>query len=125
MLRYWEEVPSFANCTSSSHSLAEKQITAKDAQFCMENLIELDSGIFENDITLLRELCKWSTHANNPLGCMLISKNSTCKVCSDQPLLKACDSIWKIVVYDEVHCTYIGCHYIKFCSNITCKFCQY
>lgn len=91
--RYWEEVASFANCASSSQSLDEKQITAKDAQLCVENLIELDSGVFENDIALFRELCHWSTLGNNPLGCVLISKNTTCKVCSDQLLLKARDSI--------------------------------
>ena len=123
--RYWEEVASFANCASSSQSLAGKPITAKDAQLCVENLIELDSGVFENDIVLFRELCQWSTLANNPLGCVLISKNSTCKVCGDQLLLKAHDSVRKIVVYDEVHGTYIGCHYIKFCRNVTCKFRQY
>ena len=123
--RYWDEVASFANRGSSSQSLVEKQITAKDAQLCVENLIELDSGVFDNDITLFRELCEWSTLANKPLGCVLISKNTTCKVCGDQLLLKARDSIRKIVVSDDVHGTYIGCHYIKFCRNSTCKFRQY
>ena len=124
--RYWEEVASFANCASqSSQSLVEKQITAKDAQLCVENLIELDSGAFDNDIKLFSELCQWSTLANKALGCVLISKNTICKVCGNQLLLKARDSVRKIVIYDYVHGTYIGCHYIKFCRNFNCKFRQY
>lgn len=123
--RYWEEVASFANCGSSSQSLVEKQVTAKDAQLCVENLIELDSGVFDNDIKLFSELCQWSTLANKPLGCVLISKNTICKVFGDQLLIKSRDSIRKIVVYDDVHGTHIGCHYIKFCRTFTCKFRQY
>ena len=46
-------------------------------------------------------------------------------MCGNQLLLKARDSIRKIVVYDDVHGTYIGYHYIKFCKNSTCKFRQY
>lgn len=120
--RFWEQVAGFANLGSQS---LEQQITTKDAQLCVENLLELDSGFFENDIALFREMCKWSTGANNPLGCVLISKNCTCKVCGDKLLIKARDSIRKIVVYDDIHGTYMGCHYIKFCRNVSCKFRQY
>lgn len=123
--RYWEQVVGFANSACSSHSLAEKPFTAKDARLCVENLMELDAGFLENDTSLFKEMCQRSTHANNPLGCVLISKNNTCRVCGDRLLLKARDSIRKVVVYDEVHGTYIGCHYVKFCKNITCKFRQY
>lgn len=126
--RYWEQVVSFADSACSSHfsdSLTEKAFTAKDARLCVENLMELDAGVFQNDTTLFKEMCQRSTRANNPLGCVLISQNNTCKVCGGRLLLKARDSIRKIVVYDEVHGTYIGCHYVKFCKNITCKFRQY
>lgn len=87
--RYWDHVAAFANFASSSNLLAEKTLTAKGAQLCVENLIELDSEVFESDTSLFRELCQWSTRANNPLGCVLISKNSTCKVCGDKLLVKA------------------------------------
>lgn len=123
--RFWEHVATFANESVSSESAKIPKITSKEAQLCVENLMELDSEVFANDETLFRELCQWSTKANNPFGCVLISKNRTCKVCREKLLLKARDSVRKIVVYDDERGTYIGCHYIKYCRSQTCKFRQY
>ena len=117
--RFWEHVTTFAN-EETTH-----KVTATDAQLWVENLMEMDPEIFRNDDSLFEELCKWSTKANNPLGCVLISNNCHCKVCGDKLLLKARDSVRKIVVYDDRHGTYIGCHYIKFCRKPSCKFRQY
>ena len=123
--RFWEQVTSFANDAFCSGSSTTERVTTKDAQLWVENLMEMDSELFRTDASLFEELCTWSTKDNNPLGCVLISKNCHCKVCGDKLLLKARESVRKIVVYDDKHGTYIGCHYIKFCRKPTCKFRQY
>ena len=123
--QFWEQVAWFANLRLSSQPPEEGTVSSQDAQLCMENLLELDPEVFDNDKTLLSELCERSTEANNPLGCVLIPKNTKCRVCGAALLLKKRESVGKVVVYDDQRGTYIGCHYIKFCRNRNCKFRQY
>lgn len=123
--RFWEQVAWFANLGLSPQSSEEVTVSSQDAQLCMDNLMELDPEVFKNDNTMFFELCQSSTDANNPLGCVLISKNSTCRVCGATLLLKKRESVRKVVVYDLESGTHIGCHYIKFYRNRTCQFRQY
>ena len=66
---------------TSSQSPGEGAFSSQDTQLCMENLLELDPEVFETK-TLFSELFKRLTDASNPLGCVLIAKNTKlCKVC--------------------------------------------
>ena len=105
-----------------SQSPGEGAFSSQDSQLCMENLLELDPEVFEKDRTLFSELIKRLTDASNPLGCVLIAKNTKlCKVCGATLLLKKRESVGKFVVNDHEHVKYIGGYYIKFCRNRNCN----
>ena len=105
---FWEQVAWFANLRLSSQSLEEGTVSSQDAQLCVENLLELDAEVFDSNKTLLSELCERSTEAkNNPLGCVLIVKNTKYRVCGAALLSKKRESVGKVVVYDDQRGTYV------------------
>lgn len=109
--QYWEVIARFS-CLESSTS-----ITAAEVKLLMENLQVLNHQAFSADTQLTRELINLDSKSPvEPLGVVLISKATTCRLCGGKLLLRA-DRPSKVTLYTEHLGTVPATHYHKYCQK--------
>ena len=122
--QYWSVVAWFA----SQGSPSGKSLQPDSVKIAVENLQMINERAFVTDKQLIHEvhtLCP-TPSCSTPLGIILISPNTTCRLC-DGILLIRNDRPSHVTVYTESWGTVIGTHYHKFCQNFRkgCTFRQY
>ena len=115
--KYWNIVTkfSFGSCDN-----------LEDVEVLVENLEFLDSKAFETDQGLLKELHSAEGYHKQPLGIVLISSNTTCRLCGGKLLVRA-DRPSSMTVYTDDMGTVNATHFRKYCQNSRkqCHFTQY
>ena len=108
---YWEVIAKFA-CDGSSTS-----IDAATVKLLMENLQVLNDQAFSTDLKLTKELLNADSKSSvQPLGIVLLSDKSSCRLCGGTLLLRR-DRPSKVTLYTEHLGTVPATHYHKFCHN--------
>ncbi len=119
---YWSVVGQFAGGNQS--------IQPEVVRVAVENLEILNEGVFASDEQLTKEIQALnpspSLHLPTPLGLILISNRTTCRVCDGNLLIRH-DRASRVTVYTETVGTVVGTHYHKFCQNFRkgCSFRQF
>ena len=122
---YWSIISKFA----SQETDKEKTIQPESVRIAIDNIKLLNDKAFATDEQLIREIHAFSSGTADvlpPLGIVLISQNSVCKLCNNKLLVKA-DRPSHVTVYTESYGTVIGTHYHKYCQAFKrgCSFRQY
>ena len=108
---YWEVIANFA-CGGSSTS-----IDAAAVKLLMENLQVLNDQAFSTDLKLTKELLNADSKSSvQPLGVVLLSDESTCRMCGGTLLLRR-DRPSKVTLYTKHLGTVPATHYHKFCHS--------
>lgn len=115
--KYWNTVTKF------SFGCSDK---VEDVKVLVENLEFLDNKAFETDKELLKELHSAEGYHNQPLGIVLVSPKTVCKLCGGKLLVRA-DRPSVMTVYTDDMGTVNGTHFRKYCQNSRkqCHFTQY
>lgn len=97
----------------------------EDVKVLVENLEFLDKA-FETDKELLKELHSAEGYQSQPLGIVLVSPKSVCKLCGGKLLVRA-DRPSVMTVYTDDMGTINGTHFRKYYQNSRkqCRFTQY
>jgi hypothetical protein len=115
--QYWSIVSVFA-------SQGRQVLQLESVRIAVENIQVLNDKAFATDQQLISEMHAFSsTNISKPLGIVLISQNSVCKLCQSKLLVKA-DRPSLVTVYTESYGTVVGTHYHKVCRR-GCSFRQY
>lgn len=119
---YWNIVTNFA---FKSKAAADRPRSDKVRLF-VENTQALDSEALKLDEELLKELIHHKGFHDHPLGIVLISSNTTCKVCGGDLLIRA-DRPSFITGYTNSLGTIPFTHFRKYCnqSKRGCPFTQH
>lgn len=123
MPQFWSVVAQFASAGSKS------DLQPESVKIAVENLKIINEKVFSTDEQLLREihsLQPTSCKLSSPLGVVLVSSNSICRLCNDKLLIRS-DRPSHITAYTETWGTVICTHYHKFCRSFRkgCNFKQY
>lgn len=133
MLQYtypknFQDTGLFISKFASQGTDKEKTIQPESVRIAIDNIKLLNDKAFATDEQLIREIHAFSsgTDVLPPLGIVLISQNSVCKLCNNKLLVKA-DRPSHVTVYTESYGTVIGAHYHKYCQAFKrgCSFRQY
>ena len=115
--KYWNIVTkfSFGSCDN-----------LEDVKVLVENLEFLDSKAFETDQRLLKVLHSAEGYHKQPLGIVLISSNTTCRLCGGKLLVRV-DRPSSMTVYTDDMGTVNATPFHKYCQNSRkqCHFTQY
>ncbi len=116
----WSIISEFA----FQHSTQKCSIT--DVRILLENMEFLDNKAFATDSVLMRELHDVKGLKNQPLGVVLISPNTSCKICGGKLLIRA-DRPSSVTLYSETMGTVPATHFHKYCQNSKkgCQFIQH
>lgn len=122
MPQYWEILRSFI------FRGEDEDIKPENLRVVVENLKLLNEKAFLTDKELISEIHELRTKpdAKLPLGIILVSSHTTCRLCGGKLLIRH-DRASNITVYTESFGTVIGTHYNKYCQNFrkNCSFKQY
>ena len=123
--KFWEIVSCFA--TQKEDTKTQASLTPEKAKTFIQNLEFLEPTAFTSHQQLAIELQSFAEPLlKKPLGVVLISSKSECKVCSSGLLVKA-DRPSKVVLYTDQFGTTQGTHYRKICKRFRagCLFVQH
>ena len=117
---YWEVVTKFGY-----RSCSTVPTTAK-VQLMLENVDFLDHGAFDPDRSLQKELAEQDGFEGHPLGIVLVSANTICKLCKGELQVRSDRPSYPIIYSDDVG-TVNGTHFRKYCQNSWkgCSFTQH
>ena len=122
--QYWSVVALFASQGISTG----KPLLPTSVKIAVENLQVINEKAFDTDKQLLHELHKLSPTPLGPLplGIVLISRHSSCRLCGGN-LLTRSDRPSSITVYTESWGTIVGTQYHKYCQHFRngCTYRQY
>jgi len=109
---YWETFSAFL------FQGKDKEIELDQLRIAVENLKLLNENAFSTDKELMREIhdLRAMPEASAPLGVVLISSHTTCKLCGGKLLIRH-DRASSIIIYTESFGTVVGTHYHKFCQH--------
>lgn len=99
-------------------------ISLEEFRTSVENVQEMDAGVFETDDQLAQELMASKDQNDRHLGIILISRNNNCLLCNSKLLVRR-DRPSPVIIYDERLGSVHGSHYHKYCSNRSCSLTQY
>ena len=120
MPEYWSMVTRFG----SNYGDKKQGLPVESVKMAIENIEFINKKAFVTDIELISEIHSLrSTPTSDPLGVVLISSHSRCKLC-DGVLLIRSDRPSHVSVYTKTLGTVIGTHYQKYCQNF-CKGCNF
>jgi len=87
-------------------------------RIAVENLKLLNENAFSTDKELMSEIhhLRAMPEAPTPLGVVLVSSHTTCKLCGGKLLIRH-DRASSIIVYIESLGTVVGTHYLNFAST--------
>ena len=121
---YWTLITQFITLKSE----VAKVLSPEVVRVAVENLEVLNSAAFVTDQRLLKEIQAFSppTLGSFPLGIILISSHSQCRLCGGKLNVKD-DRPSRVTVYTESFGTVTGTHYHKICQNFRkgCTFRQF
>ena len=117
--RYWELVAGFG--FKFSHNVSIEKI-----RLYVENLSSIDKDAFSNDKVLMKELMGSSGFQGHPIGIVLISPNTKCRICGGNLLVRQDRPSFPVLYSDDTG-TVSGTHFRKYCSNSSkdCSFVQH
>lgn len=107
---YWEVVTKFG-----FKSLATVPSTG-EVQVLLENIKFLDHGTFDADSSLQKELIEQEGFEGHPLGIVLVSAKTRCKLCQGELQVRS-DRPSYPVIYTNNLGTISGTHFRKYCQN--------
>ena len=118
--QYWDLVTRFA------FKYEEEKPTSEMVRVLVENTQSLDCDALKMDDTLLKELLELEGFDGNPLGIVLVSATSICKLCEGNLLVRA-DRPSFLTGYTESLGTVPMTHFRKYCNNAKkgCPFTQH
>ena len=127
-----EDMPLYWSVVSQFASIGSKNVIKPEAiKIAVENIKIINDTVFSTDYELAREIHVLhpdpvSSKLPSPLGIVLISSKSVCRMCGDVLLLRS-DRPSNITAYTESWGTVICTQYYKFCRNFRkgCSFQQY
>ncbi len=120
---YWSVVTQFA----SQGNQSGQRLEPESVKIAVENLKILSEKAFATDKQLISEVHALDTpFCSSPLGIVLVSPLTNCKLCGGKLLLRN-DRASHVTVYTESYGTVVGTHYHKFCQHFRkgCSFRQY
>ena len=106
---YWELVSSFGFSSCLPPSTDKVKIL-------IENLKYLDEKSFDTDSQFLRELTLQEGFQGRPLGIVLISANSKCRLCGGNLLVRADRPSFPVIYTNDLG-TVCATHFRKYCQN--------
>ncbi len=117
---FWEIVTAFRFKKITKKTASEK------VRMLVENTEVLDSEALKMDTELLKELIKHEGFDGRRLGIVLISSNSTCKLCGGNLIVRA-DQPSFLTGYTNTLGTVPMTHFRKYCSkaHYGCSFTQH
>lgn len=116
----WDIISDFA----FQHST--RKCASTDVKLLLENVEFLDREAFATDTVLASELLSVKRPNGEPLGVVLISPNTICKLCGGT-LLTRVDRPSRVTIYSETMGTVPATHFYKYCQNSRkgCSFTQH
>ena len=117
--KYWEIIAKFGFCSSTTTACLEK------VKVYIENVKYLYKDSLNDDI-LMNELIRCEGFQGHSLGIILISDNTTCKLCGGKLLIRK-DRPSFPVIYTNNLSSVSGTHFRKYCQNSGkgCSFTQH
>lgn len=118
--KYYEIICKFAFAGKKSDATATK------TRVLLENIEYINDRVFMSDKQLMRDLHAVKGLKSHPLGVVLISANSSCKLCHNDLIVRS-DRPSFIVIYTDEMGTIPGTHFRKYCRNSRngCSFTQH
>lgn len=113
---YWELVRKFGYKSSLLPPIDKVKLA-------LENISFLDKAAFSTDISLLREMIQVDGFHGHSLGIVLISENSTCKMCGGELRIRRDRPSFPIIYTEELG-SFEGTHFRKICGR-GCSFIQH
>lgn len=104
--RYWDLVTEFGFQSTEDRSSIEK------VQVLLENIQYMDTGTFDSDRCLMKELLDHQGFDGNPLGIVLVSSKKTCNSCTGKLRVRADRPSFPVICSDGLG-TVSGTHFQK------------